>query len=123
MAETFEKDLERLEQIVQALESGELALDESLKRFEEGIKLTKRCEKALTEAEKRIEVLTRNDDGGVEAKPFVDGDAAESGAAECEGATASRKSGAGASPARRAEDEGPDDGEASEEEDEDSLLF
>ena len=66
----FEKDLEKLEEIVGALEEGELSLDEALKRFEEGIKLAKRCEKALSEAEKKIEILTRNADGELEAQPF-----------------------------------------------------
>lgn len=71
MAESkFEKDLEKLEKIVEELEEGELPLDASLKRFEEGITLAKRCEKALTDAEKRIEVLTRNAEGDLEAQPF-----------------------------------------------------
>ena len=67
---SFEKDLERLEEIVGALEEGGLPLDESLKRFEEGIGLVRRCEKALSEAEKRIEILVKNAQGEVEAKPF-----------------------------------------------------
>ena len=66
----FEKDLEKLEEIVGALEEGELPLDEALKRFEEGIKLAKRCEKTLADAEKRIEILTKNADGKLEAQPF-----------------------------------------------------
>ena len=66
----FEKDLERLEEIVEALEGGGLALDEALKTFEEGIKLAKRCEKALVQAEKRIETLTANEEGELEAEPF-----------------------------------------------------
>jgi len=72
----FEKDLERLEEIVEALEGGGLALDDALKTFEEGIKLAKRCEKALAQAEKRIEVLTANEEGELEAEPF-DADSAE----------------------------------------------
>src|SRR5690606_7090978 len=72
----FEKDLERLEAIVEALEGGGLALDEALKTFEEGIGLAKRCEQALAQAEKRIEVLTANADGELEATAF-DPDAAE----------------------------------------------
>lgn len=68
----FEKDLEKLEEIVAALEEGELSLDDAMKRFEEGIKLAKRCEKALSEAEKKIEILTKNADGDLEAQPFGD---------------------------------------------------
>ena len=66
----FEKDLERLEAIVEALEEGGLSLDDSLKKFEEGIKLAKRCEHALSMAEKRIEVLTKKADGEFETRPF-----------------------------------------------------
>jgi len=66
----FEKDLEKLEKIVESLEDGELSLDESLKRFEEGVTLAKRCEKALAAAEKRIEILTKNTEGELEAQPF-----------------------------------------------------
>lgn len=69
---TFEKDLEALEKIVDALEEGGLSLDDSLKQFEDGIKLYRRCEKALSEAEKKIEVLTQNADGEIETKPFGD---------------------------------------------------
>jgi exodeoxyribonuclease VII small subunit len=77
MAEpNFEKDLENLEKIVEALEEGDLTLDDALKRFEEGIRLAQRCEKALSAAEQRIEILTRNADGGLDAQPF-DEDAAE----------------------------------------------
>ncbi|GMV93303.1 MAG: hypothetical protein AMXMBFR82_30810 [Candidatus Hydrogenedentota bacterium] len=73
----FEKDLEKLEEIVTALEEGELSLDDAMKRFEEGIKLAKRCEKALSDAEKKIEILTRNADGDLEAQPFEDEGAGE----------------------------------------------
>lgn len=76
----FEKDLEKLEVIVDALEEGGLSLDDSLKKFEEGIKLSRRCEKALNSVEKKIEVLTRNAEGKLEAAPFEASDAPESGA-------------------------------------------
>jgi len=74
---TFEKDLEQLEQIVEALEEGGLSLDDSLKQFEDGIKLARRCEKALGEAEKKIELLTQNEDGEVETEPFDEDDPPE----------------------------------------------
>jgi exodeoxyribonuclease VII small subunit len=66
----FEGDLEQLEQIVEALEEGGLSLDDSLKRFEEGVTLARRCEKALSEAEKKIEMLVKKADGSLEAVPF-----------------------------------------------------
>ena len=67
---TFEKDLEALEGIVSALEEGGLSLDDALKQFEAGITLARRCEKALCDAEKKIEVLVKNADGELEAQPF-----------------------------------------------------
>lgn len=66
----FEADLEQLEKIVSALEEGGLSLDDALKQFETGVGLARRCEKALSEAEKKIEMLVKNADGALEAVPF-----------------------------------------------------
>jgi exodeoxyribonuclease VII small subunit len=66
----FEDSLTRLEQLVGQLESGNLPLEESLKVFEEGIALARRCAKYLEEAEKRIEVLTKDEQGALGSKPF-----------------------------------------------------
>ncbi len=74
MAESkFEKDLEKLEGITEKLEDGSLSLENSLKSFEEGIKLARRCEKALTEAEKKIELLSKNAAGNLETESFEEG--------------------------------------------------
>ena len=54
----FETSLQRLECIVDTLESGELSLEESLKIFEEGVALTRSCQKSLNEAEQRVKQLT-----------------------------------------------------------------
>lgn len=53
----FEESLKRLEEITDKLESDDLTLDESLKLFEEGVSLSRYCEKKLTEAEQKIEIL------------------------------------------------------------------
>jgi len=66
----FEKGLEDVEKIVQDLESGELALEDALKRYEKGVQLSQVLQKRLGEAGKKIEVLTRTMSGGVEEKPF-----------------------------------------------------
>ena len=66
----FEDALQRLEQIVDQLETGELPLDESLVVFEEGVVLARRCAKYLEEAEKRIELLTKDESGLLKAEPF-----------------------------------------------------
>jgi len=54
----FEKSLKELEQIVRELESGDVNLDQSLKKFEHGIKLYKKCRSTLENAEKKIKILS-----------------------------------------------------------------
>lgn len=67
---TFEKALERLEAIVGEMESGRLPLDDALRRFEEGSRLAAFCSAKLDEAERKIEMLVKKDDGTVERTPF-----------------------------------------------------
>ena len=67
----FEDCLARLEQIVSRLEAGNLPLEESLTIFEEGIGLARSCARYLEEAEKRIEVLARDDAGALSARSFT----------------------------------------------------
>ena len=66
----FEDALARLEQIVHTLEAGNLPLEESLTAFEEGIRLAKSCAKYLEEAERRIELLTKDESGLLKSQPF-----------------------------------------------------
>ena len=66
----FETALTRLEEIVQELERGDLALEQSLKLFEEGIKLSRICNKRLDEAERKVEILLKEKDGTVRPEPF-----------------------------------------------------
>lgn len=56
----FEAALAELEQLVSALEQGELSLEQSLAQFERGIALTRRCQQALQAAEQKVEQLVRN---------------------------------------------------------------
>jgi len=67
----FEEALQELETIVQRLEDGNLSLDESLALFEEGIKLSRLCAQRLDEAEKKIEVLLKNENGSLHRQPFI----------------------------------------------------
>jgi len=60
---TFEQAIERLEQIVDGLEKGDLSLEESLNFFEEGTKLIKECAQKLESAEAKIQKLVSTDDG------------------------------------------------------------
>ncbi len=65
MEKTFEASLAELEEIVTKLESGDLPLEKSLELFEKGIRLSRECRERLTNAERRIEQLTRAADGGL----------------------------------------------------------
>jgi len=67
----FEDCLTRLEQIVSALEAGNLPLEESLKVFEEGISLARHCARYLDDAERRIEILVKDEGGHTTTRPFV----------------------------------------------------
>ncbi len=60
----FEESLAGLEKAVAALETGELGLDESLRRFEEGVRLLGRCQTLLEGAERRVALLTGVDGEG-----------------------------------------------------------
>ena len=60
---TFEQSMQRLEQIVRALERGDAALEESLKLFQEGTDLVGRCGKLLDEAELQVKRIMTAPDG------------------------------------------------------------
>ena len=60
---SFEASLEALEQIVRQLEGGDLPLEKSLELFEDGIRLSRQCQERLNQAERRIEVLLRDNQG------------------------------------------------------------
>ena len=66
---TFESALARLEQITRELESGDLSLEASLKKFDEGIKLTEFCNARLSEARTKVEILLDRN-GTLKAEPF-----------------------------------------------------
>jgi exodeoxyribonuclease VII small subunit len=65
----FEKSLAELEGLVEKLERGDQALEESLRLFERGVQLTRECQTALTEAQARVNILTQTP-GGPELAPF-----------------------------------------------------
>jgi exodeoxyribonuclease VII small subunit len=69
-APDFETALKRLEEIVKKLENGELSLDSALELFEEGIKLSRFCHGKLEQAERRVEILLKNNSGQPQAVPF-----------------------------------------------------
>jgi exodeoxyribonuclease VII small subunit len=67
---SFESAVERLEQIVELMESDKMPLEDLLVRYEEGTKLVKFCQQQLEAAEKRIEIITRNAKGEPKLEPF-----------------------------------------------------
>lgn len=67
---TFEESMTELEDIVTKLEAGDITLDTSLELFEKGIKLAKTCQKKLDDAEKKVKILTTNEDGEMVAEDF-----------------------------------------------------
>lgn len=64
---SFETAMDRLEKIVEQMESGQLPLEDLIVRYEEGINLVKICQERLASAEQKIEIITRNNAG----KPIV----------------------------------------------------
>jgi exodeoxyribonuclease VII, small subunit len=71
---SFEEALLKLEAIVNELEDEKIALEESIKRFELGVRLSSHCLAKLDEAEKKIEELTRTQDGKLVARELKLGD-------------------------------------------------
>ncbi len=67
---SFESSLEELEQIVRQLEGGDLPLDRSLELFEQGVRLSRECQKRLDEAERKVEILLRGNDGAYKSASF-----------------------------------------------------
>ncbi len=67
---SFEKALDRLEEIVELLENGENPLEKSLELFEEGVSLVKLCNKQLENVENSVKILL-NDNGEIVEKDFV----------------------------------------------------
>jgi exodeoxyribonuclease VII small subunit len=66
----FEEAMERLEHIVESLESGDLSLEKSLEMFEEGMKLVNFCSKKLEEAEQKVTLLIKDQNGRYSQQPF-----------------------------------------------------
>jgi exodeoxyribonuclease VII small subunit len=66
----FEGAMDRLEKIVEQMESGKLPLEDLIVRYEEGMKLVKICQERLANAEQKIEIITRNSAGKAVVQEF-----------------------------------------------------
>ena len=58
-ADSLEKDLQALENLVEILEKGDLPLEDALQQFEQGIKLARRCQQTLQNAEQKVSILLK----------------------------------------------------------------
>ena len=70
--QTFEQNMLRLEQIVRAMERGDVALEESLKLFQEGTELVRSCQKLLDEAQLQVKKIMTGPDGSPQEEAFGD---------------------------------------------------
>ena len=70
--QTFEASMARLEQIVRAMERGDVALEESLKLFQEGTELVRNCQKLLDDAQLQIKKIMASEDGSPVEEDFQD---------------------------------------------------
>lgn len=61
--QTFEENMQRLEQIVRALEQGDAPLEASLKLFQEGTDLVRKCQDSLDQAQLQVKIITEGNDG------------------------------------------------------------
>lgn len=67
---TFEEMIDNLEEIAKELESGKLTLDESVQKFEAGMELSKKCSSILENAEKKITMLVKDNEGNLTEENF-----------------------------------------------------
>ncbi|CCK80140.1 exodeoxyribonuclease VII small subunit [Desulfobacula toluolica] len=67
---TFEEALKELEDIVRQMESGDLPLEDAVKKYESGMKQSKYCLDLLDKTEQKISLLTKDLDGNVKEEPF-----------------------------------------------------
>ena len=72
MNRSFEQNIARLEQIVRAMERGDVPLEESLKLFQEGTDLVRSCSKLLDEAQLQVKKIMTAPDGSPVEEDFID---------------------------------------------------
>ena len=70
--QSFEQNMARLEQIVRAMERGDVALEESLKLFQEGTELVRSCSKLLNDAQLQVKKIMTAPDGSPVEEDFAD---------------------------------------------------
>jgi exodeoxyribonuclease VII small subunit len=86
----FEELMKRLDEIATQLESGELGLEKAIDLYEEGVTCYKQCSRTLAGAEKKVEILVKQQGGELVAEPFEE---AEAEASENETESAEKEAG------------------------------
>ncbi len=69
-SDQFEEALKKLQEIVEKLEKGDLPLEEAMESFSDGIRLAQLCHRKLEEAENKVQMLLKDQQGGWAAAPF-----------------------------------------------------
>ena len=69
-ADSFEKNLDKLDRIVHQLEDADLQLEKAIHLFEEGMRLSEVCHQQLEEAEGKVEILLKKVGGKIAPQPF-----------------------------------------------------
>ncbi|NOX32769.1 MAG: exodeoxyribonuclease VII small subunit [Deltaproteobacteria bacterium] len=69
---TFEAALKELEEIVKEMESGDLCLEDAVKKYESGMKQSRYCLDLLDKTERKISLLTKDHEGNIKEEPFKD---------------------------------------------------
>lgn len=72
MSQSFEGSLKELEKIVAEMETGDLPLQHALELFERGVQLSRYCQQQLSDAERKVELLVKGQDGTILTKFFDD---------------------------------------------------
>lgn len=67
---TFESAIEQLDKIVEELETGDISLEQAIKKFEEGIKLSQLCSRRLDETEEKMSMLIKTAEGQLSTIPY-----------------------------------------------------
>ena len=73
-ASTLESSLAEISRLVEQMEHNELSLEQSLAAFERGVTLIKHCQKILTEAEQKVEILMKQNNGNDQLQPYENQD-------------------------------------------------
>lgn len=70
--QSFEEGIKRIEHIVEALESGEISLEESIKLYRDGVEILDYCSNKLNDAEKQVMILQKNSNNQFRQEPFTE---------------------------------------------------